>query len=58
MVTEGHLNGNGGTHYHLSIQAIIIHHIPVVFINESIEIYFRNPLEVIKYCSAFTKYYI
>ena len=25
MVTEGHLNGDGGTHYHLSIQAIIIY---------------------------------
>ena len=58
MVTEGHLSGNGGTHYHLSIQAIIIHHILVVFINESIEIYSGNPFEVIKYYSAFTMYYI
>ena len=32
-LTEGHLSGNGGTHYHLSIQAIIIHHILIVFIN-------------------------
>ena len=27
------INGNGGTHYHLSIQEIIIHHISVVYRN-------------------------
>ena len=38
MVTEEHLNGNGGTHYHLSIQAIIIHHIELVSLR-----YFHPP---------------
>ena len=41
LKSDGHgiggtlLNGNGGTHYHLStdIQATIIHYIPVVCIN-------------------------
>ena len=39
LKSDGHgnggtlINGNGGTHYHLFIQAIIIHHIPVVYIN-------------------------
>ena len=37
LKSDGH--GNGGTHYHLSIQEIIIHHISVVYIN----IYFGNP---------------
>ena len=50
MVTEGHIITC------LFRQSLFI--IAVVFINESIEIYFRNPLEVIKYYSAFTKYYI
>ena len=39
LKSDGHgnggtlINGNGGTHYHLSIQEIIIHHISVVYIN-------------------------
>ena len=52
MVTEGHIITC------LFRQSLFTIYIPVVFINESIEIYFRNPLEVIKYYSAFTMYYI
>ena len=39
LKSDGHgnggtlINGNGGTHYHLSIQEIIIPHISVVYIN-------------------------
>ena len=38
-MSDGHgngvtlINGNGGTLYRLSIQATIIHHVPVVCIN-------------------------
>ena len=37
LKSDGHgnggtlINGNGGTHYHLSIQEIIIHHISVAY---------------------------
>ena len=51
MVKEGHIIT------YLFRQSLFII-FPVIFINESIEIYFGNTFEIITHYSAFTMYYI